>query len=280
MNGYDNLPYDRLPGSDGCTVMWIRSGYSEFLLKAGVDRPETLALRNRSRQLGRGTVVFFPLEGRSGERAVMKRYRRGGFAGMFLPDRFVGLAPFLRELRTVEEAIGAGIPVPLPLGLVRQGRWGFHRVYGISRSIDSARNLLELMDDPMPASRRRRLARTIARTIRMAQDGGLDHRDLNLGNVLASPAGNGFQVHLVDLAGSRMRRPLPMRRRIRVLKRFRRSWEKQLFLRGRRSGIEVNRFLVEYASGNRELLRVLGARVRWDRLLLAVHRAGWRLMRQ
>ena len=279
MTGYDKLPYDRLTGSDGCTVMWIRNGYAEFLLAAGVDRPETLALRYRSRQLGRGTVVFFPLEGRSGERAVMKRYRRGGFAGMLLPDRFVGLAPFFRELRTVEEAIGAGIPVPLPLGLVRQGRYGFHRVYGISKSIESARNLLELMDDPMPASRRR-LAGTIARTIRMAQDGGLDHRDLNLGNLLASPVGNGFQVHLVDLAGSRMRRPLPMRERIRVLKRFRRSWEKQLFLRGRRPGIEVNRFLADYASGNRELLRVLRARGRWDRLLLAVHRAGWRLRRR
>jgi 3-deoxy-D-manno-octulosonic acid kinase len=268
-------PFERVSLDRGETVLWVRRRLLETLLAAGFRHPARL-LRDRGEAApGRGPIAIVPLAG--GGEAVLKQYRRGGIIAAALPDRFVGGARFRRELEVGATAHRRGIPVPEPLAIIRQGRGGLFRVYGVTRRIPAAGNLLDRIDfgDRRPVDAE--WIGAAAAAVRRSHDTGLRHADLSLGNFLISRIEADDRVFLVDLAGAWLGPPLTNRQRRRSLRRLRRSWVKQCELRGRNPGSETARFLARYCDGDPALRREIRRCGGWTRMVLGIHRIGWRL---
>ncbi|MBI3155076.1 MAG: lipid IV(A) 3-deoxy-D-manno-octulosonic acid transferase [Burkholderiales bacterium] len=146
-------------------------------------------------------------EGQDGIDALLRHYRRGGWAGRLLDDRFLhrragatrALAEFalLRRLR----AIGVAVPRPLLAGVRRSGL--FDRCDILVERIAGARNLVRcLQDAPLSASAWSRIGEAIGRL----HAAGVDHRDLNAHNLLlVGDADAGEGVWIVDFDGCRGR---------------------------------------------------------------------------
>jgi tRNA A-37 threonylcarbamoyl transferase component Bud32 len=97
-------------------------------------------------------------------------------------------------------------------------------------------------------------------------DSGLWHADLNLQNVLVAADGD---VHILDLAGSRIRHPLPEAARHENLARLWRSLLKQ---RLPHSPFSPTRFLMTYFLRDRDAVRRAAAACR---ARLRRHRLWW-----
>ena len=271
--------FERLRPGKGNTILWVRKGYAVPLLEAGICRPGRLLENQPIRLPGRGPVAILHLPGRPGEEAILKRYRRGGLAGKVLPHLFLGTARFRREISTAEAAIRKGIPVPLPIALVRRGRWGLYQVFGVTRRIPYTRNFPEIVDSSLSATRPNDFIDSIARTIHRMHERGMTHADLNLGNLLVSTAGKGPPVYIIDLAGARLGPALTAVQQLKGLRRLRRSWEKSCFFREVLPGSEIGRFLSIYCGSDRDLLAVLRVTGAVDRFLTRTRRLGWWLAR-
>jgi 3-deoxy-D-manno-octulosonic-acid transferase len=139
--------------------------------------------------------------------AMLRHYRRGGWAGRLLGDRFAhrraaatrALAEFalLRRLR----AIGVAVPRPLLAGVRRSGL--FDRGDILVERLAGARNLVRgLQDAPLPAATWQRIGEAIGRL----HAAGADHRDLNAHNLLlVRDADAGEEIAIVDFDGCRAR---------------------------------------------------------------------------
>lgn len=266
---------ERRCGSNPAARIWVRADWEERLREAGLDRPSLLLRDRQAAGAGRGPVAVLRLRGSAGEEVVLKRYRRGGLAGRVLPDRYLGWKRFRAEFRVTEAARRRGLPVPEPLAMIREGRWGCFRLYGLTLRIPDSRNLLSEVDPGDPAPRGRKWLPGAARTLRQAHDLGLLHPDLHVGNLLGSTSAGRPPVHIVDLAGARIRDSLSLRTRRRSLARLRRSWEKACFRSWVPPGSEVARFLLLYCEGDRSLRRSLRQGRLRHMILLRFHRVGW-----
>ncbi len=114
--------------------------------------------------------------------------------------------------------------------------------------------------------------------VRRMHDTGLHHRDLNLGNLLLrrSPSGE-WEAFIVDLDRAVLRQePLSLGLRSRALGRLERSYVKQFGKSGPlgEQGGQVLHTL--YAGDDGALAHRLAAGRRFGKILLAVHRLGWR----
>jgi hypothetical protein len=173
---------------------------------------------------GRGTARLLT---RAGCDLVLKRERRGGWAGKVLPDRYVWRRPFLREW-----ALGCQLAVrglaPEPVALEFTGHTAGFQVYALSRAILPSCSLAELwregrMDGPVMAA----AGRAVARLHRE----GILHGDLNAGNMLFA---SGQEALFLDLRHSRiLSGGLPPRARQNNLLRLCRSLHKLQSLHGR-----------------------------------------------
>jgi hypothetical protein len=108
-------------------------------------------------------------------------------------------------------------------------------------------------------------------------DAGVEHRDLNLGNLLLRRGGSGAgEAFVVDLDRARLwDRPVPLRLRIRALCRLERSTVK-LFGERPLGGFDLRReWYRAYAGGDVELAARLDRARRANRLTLSLHRLGW-----
>jgi hypothetical protein len=114
--------------------------------------------------------------------------------------------------------------------------------------------------------------------VRRMHDRGVEHRDLNLGNLLLRPGpAGGPQPFVLDLDKARLHaQPLSARERQRGLRRLERSLVKVLEPHGGASE-ETRNLLYELYTGGDERLRSFFARGRRaGRRLLGLHRLGWR----
>lgn len=197
-------------GTDGL----VRSGYepfAELLGLAGVP-----ASREGVRG-GRAThpVVTLP----TGERAVVRRFLRGGIVRHFNRDRYFHGHRGWDELHALELAAAAGVRVPRPLAAVeRRGLVGY-RASLATRWIAGATDLDAWLRDAREPERCEAMTE-VGRQIARMHDAGIAHPDLNLRNVLVAPDG----VYLLDfdrvkLGGAPVGEP----RRRRDLLRLRRS---------------------------------------------------------
>lgn len=153
---------------------------------------------------------------RSGDRdAVLRHYRRGGWAAKFSADRYVWLGPqnvrSFNEFDVLRSLYEAGLPVPRPYaavcwrhGLTYRAAIVVERLHGVS-ALASA---LDVADSEQ-----------VARCIYAMHEQGVWHADLNAYNILLDKEG---RVWLIDF--DKARRPvLSLERRSANLLRLRRS---------------------------------------------------------
>jgi 3-deoxy-D-manno-octulosonic acid kinase len=220
---------------------------------------------------------------------VLRRYRHGGLVGTFTRTLLLGPGRPLSELSVTARAAAAGAPVPHVLCLVLWPTWGpfWSGVIGTREETD-AEELLGAWRDRPAGPGRWRLLRRVGGAIRRLHDAGVEHRDLQLRNVLIAPGsgpeaseGGGERVIVIDLDRARFHAGLPLspRRRADNLARLVRSAVKEGLLAARGPCRELAALLGGYAAGDRTLRGELLRWARRERLRLALHRVGYALRR-
>lgn len=210
---------------------------------------------------------------------VLRRYRHGGLLGPLGGPLFYGPARALGELAVTARAAASGAPVPHVVCLVLWPSFGpfWSAVIG-TREEPQAVDLFAELDQMSSASERQELARAVGSAVRLLHDTGVEHRDLQLRNVMVTnrPA---RRVVIIDLDRAFFHRHglMPTRRRAANLGRLARSavklgaWGNAI---GRR---EVAAFMGAYLGGRRELRRNLRAFIARERFLLALHQLSYPL---
>lgn len=253
------------------------------LRQAGFDRPARWdgLIRQGSRGAGRGRVARWRAP--SGEAWILKQLRRGGLLAPLWRDRFAGCRRPMRNLTLPLEAAAREIPTPQPRALLlAEGPLGFCRAWLALAEVAGVDLRTRFLSDspPSPAA----LAQVMA-LVRRAHDRGLEHRDLNLGNLLVDDDGGRKRVYLLDLDRAELHpAPLDFGRRQRALRRLERSYVKTYEgPRGARGSTPAgeratdlrDRLYELYAAGDAELASRLARGRRVGRWLLRWHRLGW-----
>ena len=197
---------------DSHTTVVVREDYKAELLLQGLDNPEKLRALCRdssARYSGRGATPAVPLEGRPGERMIIKTYRRGGLLRFLVRDLYWGDSRPIEELWVGAAALQAGIPTAEVLAAIAFRVAGpFYRGYLITRELSGCKALPSFLSaardktsEETFRNKRALLART-AQTVRAMHDRGLYHGDLNLKNVLID-AEQQRTIYIIDWDKSR-----------------------------------------------------------------------------
>lgn len=226
---------------------------------------ERLAAGDRS---GRGTTARLELA--SGKVALLKRLRRGGLLAPLWNDRFVTDRRPFDNLRVPLEAARRGLATPAPLALLLlRDSPGLFRAWLATDYIADATDLRTRFTSDAPPSRAE-LACAIE-LVRAMHDLGLEHRDLNLGNLMIQ-RGPVPRAWVVDLDGAHLHdAPLRFAARQRALRRLERSHAK--------AGLDpdlAGLYYEFYAADDGALAARLQGGRRTGRFWIAVHRLGWR----
>ncbi len=200
---------------------------------------------------GRGGAYFVSLA--NGGRGVMRQYLRGGFVRHFVRELYWGWLPRpLVELVCTEEIRRRGVPVVDILGAwVEQVGGFFYRGATLTREAVGFINFWEWLNNSPQGRERRVTVCEVARAIKHMHDAGVDHRDLNLTNILVRWTGRGAEVSLIDFDRVRLQaRPLGLRRRRRNLIRLRRSLHKLDPVGRVSAAVDVKLFCQAYREGH------------------------------
>ena len=175
---------------------------------------------------GRGGA--FLLSVGKGPRAVLRWYRRGGAFRRVLRDLYFGWRPRpILELSLTEEARRRGVATAEVLGArVDRVGFGFYRGVIVTRAIEDAATLAEVLLRPSVATERDAVLRAVAAAIRTMHERGVHHRDLNVANLLIVRDRGDVRAHLIDFDRAQVRREVPARVRRRALRRLDRSLAK------------------------------------------------------
>ncbi len=170
------------------------------------DARERDALFARAPRRGRGAAPSVALP--DGGSVVLRRYRHGGLVGACAGTLFLGPRRALAELRVNARAEAAGAPVPHVLCLAAWPVLGplWSALIGTAEEPE-ATSLLALLAARPDARERARLARETGAALRRLHDAGVEHRDLQLGNVLWSQSGAGGRIVVIDLDRARFHGP-------------------------------------------------------------------------
>lgn len=182
------------------------------------------AHEERSRPGGRGTVHVTRLANR---RALVRHARRGGWMRP-LGDRYFDRPPRpFRELAVSVRLRAHGVSTPEVLAaLVVPARPGY-RADLATVWIEPGHDLRALLAaSTYPAEARRAGLAASGREVGRAHRAGLDHPDLNVGNLFLQPADPGWRAWLLDLDRATIGPPSPETAR-RNVARLVRSLEKE-----------------------------------------------------
>ncbi len=226
------------------------------LVAAGFDRPERWsgAGAGRSQETGRGATRRW--KPATGPELVLKQLRRGGAIGRLWRDRHLGVGRIARNVTVPAEARRRGVATPAVVAaLAVPGPPGLWRGWLAVEALAGEDLLARLRRgiDAGAADAGRALG-----VVRGAHDAGLEHPDLNLGNLFLDLDGG---AHVLDLDGARLGNgPVGPGRRFRELLRLERSWLRNLGPRAP-DGRPLEDWLREaYAAGDRELASALASR--------------------
>lgn len=259
-----------------------------WLVLDALHAPELVRLRLADAELRRSLFAGAPRRGRGSTPAVsldtetsiiLRNYRHGGLFARITRSLLLGSARAISELQVSARAEGVGAPVPHVMCLVLWPVFGpfWSAVIG-TREERQTRDLLEefraLCDS---AAERERLSRAVGSAIRKLHDAGVEHRDLQLRNILVA-AEKPPRIVVVDLdrAVFHRRGVVPSGRRSQNLGRLMRSvvkaglWGREIRRR------EIAAFATGYLQGNRRLRGELRGWLPRERLKLAVHRLSYR----
>lgn len=261
---------------DGRDVLVARQDSLDDLRRLGLGRALRFEELVRAAPVGSGRGRTARIEVSPGRRWVLKRMRRGGLLRVFWRERFRGTGRLLANLTTPIEAERRGIRTARPVALlVRGGPPGLHRAWMATEEIEGAEDLrARFSADP---SRPRAEMPVVLAFVRGMHDAGIDHRDLNLGNLLIHEDERGPRVFVVDLDRALLTRtPVSFARRQRALRRLERSWAKTLGRDGPAGEPDIVSWHAWYAGQDAQLARRLARGRAAGRIWLALHRAGWK----
>jgi 3-deoxy-D-manno-octulosonic acid kinase len=201
--------------------------HSAALLAAGLDDPRRwepyLDAESRERP-GRGATARLELA--DGLPLRLKQMRRGGLAaGLWRGVDFRGTRRLVDNLRVPAEASRRGIATPSPMALlIVPGGQGLNRGWLAVEEVVGAVDLARRIESGPPPTGDE-LSATM-RLVRRMHDSGLEHTDLNLGNLLLrAEAGGSPEPFVIDLDGARLHDGgLSPRRRLMALVRLERSY--------------------------------------------------------
>lgn len=260
---------------DGTLI--VRGDLRRAVRDAGLDDMGRwdAAIASGRRASGRGATGCVDLP--NGPRLVLKRMRRGGLAAPLWRDRFLDVDRLLGNLSAPAEVARRGIPTaPAAAMLLVPGPPGLYRAWLAVEEISDSQDLARRLASPRPPAREE-LAAVMERMRRM-HDAGVEHRDLNLGNLLVRMRpGQGPEVFVVDLDRVVIHPgPLSFRARQAAIRRLERSYVKRFGDAGP-VGAEPGKLLADlYAADDARTASRLRAGRLAGRVLLALHRAGWR----
>ncbi|MBD3869306.1 MAG: hypothetical protein IFK94_14390 [Acidobacteria bacterium] len=273
----------RIPVPDGCgaiegeglTLIAPEEELAE-LEQAGLHRLRSWSATAGTGHVGpgRGAVTRFELP--SGRRLILKQLRRGGMAARFRNNRFRGSSRLLANLTLPVELARRGVITPEPACLLLQeGPPGKFQGWLATRELDNAMDAMTWLGHAGPTGPG--LLDSVVRFVRTLHDAGLQHRDLNLGNLMVKQGeAVGEAVAVLDLDGARLHGGgLPFRLRLISLWRLERSMVKRFGGNGPLGTDYRRSWAAAYSAGDDALARRI---LRWwpaGRILLAVHRAGW-----
>jgi hypothetical protein len=259
----------------GDTWLVLERGHAADLVQLRLaDAGVRAALFARGPRRGRGRTPTVSLAG--GARMVLRRYRHGGLFGALTRSLLLGPQRALAELRVSAAARDAGAPVPPVLCLVVWPILGplWSGVIG-TLEVPAAREAGTWLGSETARSARVELAREVGDAVRSLHDAGVEHRDLQLGNILVSAESP--RVVLVDLDRAIFHSPgdVPVSRRAQNLGRLARSAHKTGLWHQRLGPRERAAFTAGYARRDRSLRRELRSYIPRERCKLAAHRVSW-----
>ncbi len=273
----------RIPTPDGCgaiegdgVILIAPRGMIDELKEAGLHRLESWSGTTAGRRGGPGRGAVAPFELPCGRRLMLKKLRRGGLAARFRNDRFRGTARLLANLTLPVELAARGVATAEPAALLLQeGPSGLFQGWLATAEIRNAIDAMTWLEGAEPAGPG--LLNPIVRFVRSIHDAGLQHRDLNLGNLMVRPVkGIAENAAVLDLDGARLHGGgVPFRLRMISLWRLERSMVKRFGTRGPLGTDYRRSWAAAYSAGDAALARRI---MRWwpvGKILLAVHRAGW-----
>lgn len=271
------LPDGFVASSHGRLTLIARADCAGDAMEAGLDEPggwqRRLAVPAGS--TGRGATALLELP--SGRTARIKRLCRGGWTAPLWRDRFVGARRALDNLRLPVEACRRGVATPAPLALlIERRRSGLVRAWLAVDEIASSTDLRSRLVSGRPPAEVE--FETVLRVVRDMHDRGVEHRDLNLGNLLIRGDGE-LAAFVVDLDRSRLHGgALGFGLRQRALRRLERSYVKACHPDPASDGIR-RAFYAHYAAGDRAMERRLERGRRLGRVWIGLHQLGWRMGR-
>jgi serine/threonine protein kinase len=148
-----------------------------------------------------------------------------------------------------------------------------------TREERGARDLLDALLSAPSVDARRELLHEVGAAVRKLHDAGVDHRDLQLHNILSVEEGGERRIVVVDLdkAVYHPRGGLSPKLRARNLGRLTRSAVKAGLLRGPIGKRELSAFVGAYTGRDRKLRAALRGWIQREQWKLALHRLGYRL---
>ena len=234
----------------------------------------------RAPRRGRGAAPSVGL--RRDVSVILRRYQHGGVFGGFTGMLHFGPSRALEELHVTARAEASGAPVPHVVCLALWPAAGpFWSALIGTREERGARDLFEVLVSSDDARARRALLREVGGAVRRLHDAGVDHRDLQLHNILVVEEGARRRIVVIDLdrAIHHSSGRLASRLRARNLGRLTRSVVKSGLWRGRVGRRELAAFIGAYTSGDRRLRAELRGWIRGERWKLALHRLRYRFIR-
>lgn len=261
------IPVEEIDLGEGRRLL-VTADRRAAVLAAGLSDPGAWEFRLAGGGSGRGAAGRLVLP--DGGEVVLKRMRRGGGLGSLWRDRFPGRGRLVRNVTVAREAVERGVPTPRVVALLtEEGPPGLFRGWLASERVEGAIDLAELLRSGRAGEADLAAALAAARAL---HDAGIEHADLNLGNLLVRPGGSGPEGFVVDLDRARLRRGgLSSRARQAALRRLERSHAK-LFGAPAPFGGDGSIWYELYAGGDSVLRRYLAAGRPAGRFRLALHR--------
>ncbi|MCP4006957.1 MAG: hypothetical protein GY725_22485 [bacterium] len=231
----------------------------------------------RGPRRGRGTTPSVAL--RHDLRVVLRRYRHGGLLGWLTGSLYVGTSRAAEELSVTAAAEALDAPVPHALCVVLWPVFGpFWSAMIGTREEPNASELLGVLHSLKDVKARRILIAEVADAVRRLHDAGVDHRDLQLRNLLVVPNSGGRRIVAVDLDKAVFHGSGGLSSSVRAnnLGRLHRSAVKNGLAGSRIGPRELAIFASAYTRGDRELRAELRGWTRRERIKLALHQLRYR----
>lgn len=132
--------------------------------------------------------------------AVVRHNRHGGLLAPLTRDLFLPPTRAPRELEIALRLHDLGVPTPAVLMYgTSPAPFPFRRADVVTREVTGGRDLSAYMSPDTPPTERAAAWEAARVLVRMMNEAGVRHHDLNVKNVLLAPGDSGLEAHLLDV---------------------------------------------------------------------------------